>query len=962
MPVPGFTGVALVNAAVRYPARRYHRRVNAPVIRTLLLTDLVDSTRLVHALGDVRAAEVLARHDALARDLLRLHAGVEIDRTDGFLFLFERPIDAVRYALVYHVQLRALASDTGVALRARAAVHLGEVVLRRNPPEHVALGAKPLEADGLAKPIAARLVGLATAGQTLLTRVAAELARRACEGEAEQPVFLSLGAWEFKGVPEPVDVHEVTAPGAMPIGAPPDGEKAWRAGPRESPNNLPAELTEWIGREDEREEVRSLLRTTRVLTITGAGGVGKTRLALRVVRDVLDRFPDGVRWADLAPIHDPSGVPLAVLEALGVPEERGHATVDLLLEHLSDRSVLLVLDNCEHLLDACAGLIDRLLRRTSVRVLTTSREPLGISGETSWRLPSMPVPAPGAADLARYDAVRLFVARAAAARPGFALTPANAPVVTAICARLDGIPLAMELAAARLKAMPIETVAERLTDRFRLLTGGSRMALPRQQTLRALVDWSHDLLDPPERVVFRRLAVFVGGWSLEAAEVICAGGEIEAPDVALHVTRLVERSMVVLDEEGDEPRWRLLETLRQYARDRLVDSGEAFQARRRHFDHYADRLRQHRAHLVADEPGWRRWLARERDNLRAVTEWIEADPERQAGWPAIADGLYYRWETAGALEEGYTALRRLLSLPGGRQDTAERAAACQHAGDFACDVGEAVDGRALYTEALRIYDALGDPSGRANVLVGLAMVDNDAGDVETARARLEEALALHRASGNPTRLAHTLQMMTVVPRDLEEARRYAEEGLALARRIRDPRAELSALHNLAVNRWIAGDLGAAERYTSEVVARAPEVGLFGLWGPATLNLGLYAATRGAWAQAAELLREGLKLLRRYRQRRIYAEAFEALAEVALAEGRAERAALLLGAGDAARTYFGWKVPDYWIAIHRRVVDGTHAALGGERAAALRERGRALPLQDAVTFALEADPSTDRSGA
>jgi predicted ATPase len=357
-------------------------------------------------------------------------------------------------------------------------------------------------------------------------------------------------------------------------------------------HNLPTPFTSFVGRERELGDLQARLAEVRLLTLTGVGGCGKTRLALEVGRTVLERYRDGVWQVELGPLADAALVPRSVAAGMGVHETAGQSMVSALAARLKGRRLLLVLDNCEHLLDACAALVDVLLRGCpEVQVLTTSREALGITGEVSWRVPSLPVPDPqrrlSLAELQRNAAVRLFTERAAAVEPRFVLTEHNAAAVTQVCARLDGMPLALELAAARMAALSVDQLAARLDQRFRLLTGGSRAALPRQQTLRATLDWSYDLLSEPERRLLIRLAVFAGGWGLEAAELVCAGMGIDQADVLDLLGRLVSKSLVIAEEnrQGAE-RYRLLETVRQYARERLVAANEAEVLHERHANYF----------------------------------------------------------------------------------------------------------------------------------------------------------------------------------------------------------------------------------------------------------------------------------------------------------------------------------------------------------------------------------------
>ena len=473
-------------------------------------------------------------------------------------------------------------------------------------------------------------------------------------------------------------------------------------GPGARPTNLPLPRTSFVGREDEVAALTRLLAPAgagpRLVTLTGPGGGGKTRLALEAAAGRPDAagppggglgggpYPDGVWLVELAPLADGALVPRAALAAVGGREGPGRPPLDALVEHLRPRAALLVLDNCEHLLEACAALADALLEACpGVRLLATSRAPLGVAGEAAWPVPPLPVPArpetgaaapgppPDPAALARFAAVRLFVDRAAAVRPGFALTAANAAAVAAICARLDGLPLALELAAARVRVLPPEQLLGRLDDRFRLLTGGGRGAPPRQQTLRDTVEWSHALLSAPERVLFRRLAVFAGGWTLEAAEAVGSGAGVSAADVLDGLTRLVDQSLVVADAAADgTARFVLPETLRQYAQERLAASGEAAAVRSRHAAYYLALAEASRPPFAEHhDRAWLARLEREHDNLRAALAWTRPGggaPERQGEpetGPRLAAALWRFWWQRGHFTEGLGWLERMLSAPAG---------------------------------------------------------------------------------------------------------------------------------------------------------------------------------------------------------------------------------------------------------------------------------------------------------
>ncbi|MGH2352814.1 MAG: ATP-binding protein, partial [Chloroflexota bacterium] len=475
---------------------------------------------------------------------------------------------------------------------------------------------------------AARLRAIAHGGQALLSQATYDLARDALPAGTR---LRDLGEHRLSDLARPERVFQLIVTGV------PDTFPLLRSLDM-LPHNLPLQLTSFVGRERELPAVRDLLAEHRLVTLTGPGGTGKTRLALQVAADVLPAYPDGVWLVALAALADPALVPHAVAQAVGVREEPGRPLLGTLADALRPKRLLLVLDNCEHLLDACAHLADALLRACPhLRVLATGREALGIAGETAWRVPSLGLPdarhLPPVEVLSQYEAVRLFIDRALAVQPGFRVTNQNALAVVQVCARLDGIPLAIELAAARVRVLPVEQLLVRLEDRFRLLSGGSRTALERHQTLRAAVDWSYDLLTEPENAVFARLAVFAGGFTLDAAEAVCAGDGIEAVEVLDLLTHLVDKSLAVVDEQPDgTARYRLLETLRHYAREKLAAREEADTVRAQHATHYLALAEQADPELRGPRgAGWLDRLRRDLDNMREALAWAEAGGEAELG-------------------------------------------------------------------------------------------------------------------------------------------------------------------------------------------------------------------------------------------------------------------------------------------------------------------------------------------
>jgi predicted ATPase len=588
--------------------------------------------------------------------------------------------------------------------------------------------------------------------------------------------------------------------------------KAASARPR---HNLPQSLTRFIGREREIATASEQLAKSRLLTLTGIGGLGKTRLALEVAREAAPDYLDGVWLVELAALAEPGLVPQQVAASLGLREEPGRALIETLTDYLQPRQLLLVLDNAEHLIQACADLVQRLLSACpDLRILATSREALRVPGEQVSRLPTLgaPVPPPPPVEqLTQYEAVRLFIDRAVLSQPAFAVTNQNAPAVAAICHRLDGIPLALELAASRVKLLSPEQIMARLEDRFRLLTGGSRTVLPRQQTLRAALDWSYDLLTEGERALLQRVSVFAGGFRLEAAEAVCADEAIEAVAVLDLLGQLSDKSLVQVEDAVDEARYRLLETIRQYGAEKLRGAGEEGALRARHRDWYLALAEEAEPELRGPRQGeWLVRLAEEHENLRAALVWTSEQEEGEAGL-RLGAALWWFWMVRGYMTEGRARLATLLGSAGAAARTAARARALNGAGALAQCQGEYEAARALYEESLAIRRELGDQHGIADSLNNLGILASDQGEYEAARALYEESLAIRRELGNQQGIAGSLNNLGNVAYsqgEYEAARALNEESLAICRELGDQRGIAYGLEGVAA---AAGAQGQPER-------------------------------------------------------------------------------------------------------------------------------------------------------
>ena len=718
---------------------------------TLLLADVEDSTRLWDSQPQEMSAAI-ARLDATLAQLTTVHRGVrpvEQGEGDSFVLAFARASDALACAL--ELQRAPLAP-----ILLRVGVHTGEIQLRD-------------EGNYIGPTVnrAARLRDLAHGGQTVLSGVTEAIVVDHLPDDAS---LTDLGAHELRGLPRPERVVQLCHPDIRNEFPPLRTAKAFVA------QHLPVQLTSFIGRGAQLIEVRGLLAGNRLVTLTGAGGSGKTRLAIQTVSE----FGDDVSYVDLAPITDPNLVQVAVIHALGLRDQLDRSSMNTIVRYLTQRQLLIVLDNCEHLLDSCAALILAVLDACpDVTILTTSREPIGVAGEVTWRVPSLSL-----AD----EAMDLFVDRARLTRPDFGITDENADAVAEICRRLDGMPLAIELAAARTRALSIAEILDSLHDRFRLLTGGSRTAVRRQQTLRASVDWSHALLTEPERVLFRRLAVFMGGFDLDAAQAVGGGGGVQRHQVLDVLTLLVDKSLVAAEEEGGgRTRYRMLETVRQYGLEKLGESAEADAVRTRH---------QHHCTAMADEYESTTRLNHEHlharaelniDNLRSAFMWSRERGDTE-GALRLTSALTPFWLARGHLKEAVAWFDAAAAEQASRDAEISpavrvRAVANRAALDVLAGIVGDVD---QVDQALAVARDLGDPVVLARALMARGFVvgfDDDA-----ARPYFSEASDLARTTGDRWCLAQMLvtrAYVATVAGDPIAARTAAEEGRELADAIGD---------------------------------------------------------------------------------------------------------------------------------------------------------------------------------
>jgi predicted ATPase/DNA-binding CsgD family transcriptional regulator/DNA-binding XRE family transcriptional regulator len=747
----------------------------------------------------------------------------------------------------------------------------------------------------------------------------------------------------------------------------PDDELARTIASRRT--NLPVQVTSFVGRQRETAEVMRLLEQTRLLTLTGTGGCGKTRLALEVAASLLDSFSDGVLLVDLAPVHAGNLVPYALAAALGRRERSGEALMDSLVRYLSPRELLLVLDNCEHLIEPSASLAERVLKSCPrVRLLATSREPLRIGGETTWRVPSLAGPDPrtssGSDDLLTYPAVRLFVDRAQAVKSSFSLDAANATPVARVCARLEGLPLALELAAACVPVLAMPQILERLDDSFNLLVGGSRTAPTRQQTLRATLDWSHGLLTPQERLVFRRLAVFAGDYSLEAAEAVCAAGDVPGTAVLGLLQRLIDKSLVIADEKSGRSRYRLLEPVRQYAHGLLVATCELADVRRRHAMFFLDfgEARERATNVGGPERTTAAAaLLQEYPNIRLALGWCVEAQEGQLGL-RLARTVQFLWQARGYPSEGSVWLERLLALPGASEPTPARVVCLLTAGRLASLLGRTEAARALHEAALPLARTISDPWVQWLGPQNFGIFALACGDLETAARYFREALAIARAANDQVDEALSLGAVATTALqqgNYDQARQLAEDARRIAHAAGEEWAEGQMMQRLGELALLRGDHETARIDLAHALDMFRRQGNPQHSALALEGLGRVALAKSNRREAFAYLAQSLRLLDDIGNRKDLVECLESFAALAAAQSMTEVALQLAGAAVAIRESIGAVQSPFRRDLLERSLSVAPGGVTDHIYAHAWQAGRELTIQEAIALALSIQPSGAR---
>jgi predicted ATPase/class 3 adenylate cyclase/Tfp pilus assembly protein PilF len=905
---------------------------------TFLFTDVEGSTVLLGRVGEGVYARVLAAHHALIRSVLAVHGGQEVDTAgDGFFAVFSSPRGCVAAVLEMQQALAAHAWPGGELVRVRMGVHCGEA-------EQTVTGLVGLDVHR-----AARIAAVAHGGQVLVSQAVAAIARG---GMPAGVTLLDLGLHRLKDLGEPEQLFQLRGPGLQAEFPP-----VRSLGSAALPNNLPGQLAAFIGRDRELTEVAALVAGSRLVTLTGAGGAGKTRLGLQVAADLLDGSGDGVWLVELAAVTDQGAVAATVAEALRIPPQPGRLALDVLADALAPLDLLIVLDNCEHLIGGCAKTADALLRRCpKVRLIATSREPLGIGGEVIYRVPSLSLPDPGDRNLARAtgsDAVSLLADRARAQGTGLRLDAQTLPLVASVCARLDGMPLAIELAAARLRSMSLSDLAGRLDQRFRLLTGGSRTALERQQTLRAAIGWSYSLLTDAERLLLGRLSVFAGGLDLAAAEAVCGFGNIDGLDVAGLLGSLADKSLVVTEPARGGMRYRLLESIRLFAAERLAEAGEeAATVADAHCAHYLAVAEAAAPHLAGPEQGsWLDRLDTDQDNLRRAAQ--HAVDESGATPLVLRFGvaLWRYWGARYRSEEGTRLLGPVLQRVEAAADPALFAEALVAAALLATftDLSTSLQ---LAKQADAVASGLGDDRLIAWSRGMLGFLYYFVGEQERAQSLTHESVERARKLGDDVLLGWVLLAYATASAAAPSGPVYAE-AITCAERSGDLWVRHALRNNAGWTALQMGDFQAARTHLEAALRAAEAIGAEPTTPSANLGWVLRAESDPAGAQSKF---EGvLRIGRRIGDRRTVAGAINGLACLAADLGDWRRAAALHGAAQALWDQIGavWDAGD--ARYRQESLDQIRAALGDEQLQDAYAQGMTLSFDEAIDLALRREP-------
>ncbi len=935
-----------------------------------LFTDIEGSTRLAQEFPDTLPAAI-ERHNEILKKAIESNKGYVFEFVgDAFCAAFESADDAIKAA--YEAQFNLNSEEWKDArIKVRMGIHCGKCEWN---------GSNYMGYITLAR--TQRIMSVAYGGQILLSSDAHGLKR----GKIPECIsFREFGERRLKDLIQPVRIFQLASseiPSEFPQLKTLDAR----------PNNLPVQLTSFVGRVEEIKKIKDLLNGTHLLTLAGTGGVGKTRLAMQVAADIIDDYSNGVWIVELADITDPKFLPQAIAQAIGVKEEPKRELEETLKEYLQDKEILLILDNCEHVIDACAKLVEKLLESCQkMKIIATTREILKCSGEQVHHVAPLTLHNPrkkiSPEKLTQYEGVRLFVERALSVNPGFRVTNENAKALAEICHQLDGIPLSIELAAARMKVLSVEKISERLSDMFKLLTGGKRTALPRQQTLRAMIDWSYELLSENEKTLLRRLAVFAGGWTLEEAEEVCTDEKLDELDILDLLSNLNEKSIVMYSE--DKERYRMLETIRQYGEEKLSEFNEGNLISEKHLGYYLKLSELAEPNLKGvNQREWLEQLEEEHGNLQAALTWsLKAEKNEEGVRLAAALGRFWlirghlsmgrRWmesvllngksvskpvksnalNLSGLLAYGqgdYSHAKQLyeesLALRRETDDKKRIAETLSNLGDVAYSQGEYEQANSLCEENLLLQRELGDERSIALSLNTMGMIAYSQGDYGNAQKLFQESLDLRNKLGDKRSIAYSLNNLGLTHFSLgkyEQSEKFYEESLALQRELGNKQGIAASLHNLGLVLFSQKNLEKAKEFYEESLLMHRELGDKRGISSSLNNLGKVEISNGDYERTRKLTEESLKLRLEIGDKMGIAESLIQSSEIMSIEGNFRESLLILSYIDTTFKSMGVSWEGDYVLTHDRIISGIKEKFSDEEFSKYFEEGKSITQEQVL---------------
>lgn len=809
---------------------------------TFLFTDIESSTKLAQQFPESIQNE-LEKHHAILNEVIKSHNGFIFEIIgDAFCAAFTNPGDAIKSA--YEIQKRLLTENfNGISIKVRIGIHTGKAEWS---------GRRYIGYITLAR--THRVMSAAFGGQILVSNDCHNISRDAFHNSMS---YRDLGERRLKDLIQPMRIFQVISPD-LPAEFPPLKTLDAR------PNNLPVQLTNFIGREKEIEEVKKSLAETHLLTLAGPGGTGKTRLCLQAAAEVIDDFANGVWFVDLAPLKDEKLLLQTVAHVIGVKEIPKTELLNTITDFLKEKEILILLDNCEHIIDSCSLLAETLISNCpELKIMATSREALRCRGETMYYVTSLELPDLNSdttfEKLTQYESVRFFIEKAVSLKQGFQVTNSNAPYVAEICHKLDGIPLAIELAAARIKVLSVEQISERLNDRFNLLISGNRTALPRQQTLRALIDWSHDLLSVKEKLLWKRLSVFAGGWTIEAAEKVCSCEELKQNEILDILSNLVDKSLVIYDEQTN--RYSMLETIRQYGEEKLDAALELDEIMKRHLSYYVEFAGMAKINLSGSEQkNWMNRLDDESSNFQVALVSSIVRGYRLKGIQLVLSVCRY-WEVRGFISQAKNWLKEFLNSPEEIPEI-EKAGLLQWSGTFEWITGNYANAKSFYEEGFLIHSKLNNKTGIAVSLNNLGLIYNITGEHEKSKEYTEQSHKIFSELGDKAQMADSLLNLgsTLINlNDMEKAKSVFEECLVMYREIGDTRGIGMILTNLGSIHGYNKDYESARVYFEESLSIQRELQDRRNLAFTVGNLGSILSSMEHHEKAQEYLEESIRI-------------------------------------------------------------------------------------------------------